>query len=365
MTIRTATLERLDSDLLLARVRRAPDDYGARTELSRRGLAHRVQEVIVAEAEGACGKRPELEAGRIELLRRQGAWPEALERARAASAAAPVHAGLWNQRFRMERLLSPPEALEACLAAAPTSTTAERARQHHFRGQAAEERWDYAKAFNRIATEKDADSGQLKKRRLELTARYTQWLDATLREIVAKKSIDAACGDKREAFDNAIDASQLPPEVATELNKRGNAILGIRLLFEKLEGGQMIDPPARYWTFGSPKARRIDAPIHAPARGATSAPRRTGPAGRVSIHAPARRATPPIPRCCSVTRVSIHAPARGATRTAGSTTARAAFRSTPPRGGRPRSSPSPASLKCFDPRPRAGGDVMVSGASIT
>ena len=51
MTIRTATLERLDSDLLLARVRRAPDDDGARTELSRRGLAHRVQEVIVAEAE--------------------------------------------------------------------------------------------------------------------------------------------------------------------------------------------------------------------------------------------------------------------------------------------------------------------------
>jgi hypothetical protein len=124
----------------------------------------------------------------------------------------------------------------------------------------AEGAWDYARAFNRITTEKDADGAQLKKRRIELTARYTKWLDETLRAIISKKSIDDACGDKRAGFDGSIDASQLPPEVAAELAKRGDAITGIRLLFEKLEGGQLLDPPVRYWTFGSPKARRIDAP---------------------------------------------------------------------------------------------------------
>jgi len=127
----------------------------------------------------------------------------------------------------------------------------------------AEGAWDFARAFHRIMNEKDADSGQLKKRRVELTARYTKWLDDTLREIVNKKSIDDVCGDRRDAFDSSIDPSQLPPEVASELAKRGNALLGIKLLFEKLEGGQVLDPPVRYWTFGSPKARRIDAPASA------------------------------------------------------------------------------------------------------
>jgi len=127
----------------------------------------------------------------------------------------------------------------------------------------AEGQWDYARAFNRIMTEKDADGAQLKKRRIELTARYTKWLDDTLREVIAKKGFDAACGDKRQGFDNSIDAGQLPPEVAAELAKRGDALTGIRLLFEKLEGGKLIDPPARYWTFGSPTARRVDAPTAA------------------------------------------------------------------------------------------------------
>jgi hypothetical protein len=127
----------------------------------------------------------------------------------------------------------------------------------------AESAWDYARAFHRITSEKDADGGQLKKRRIELTARYTKWLDETLREIINKKSIDAACGDKRAGFDASIDASQLPPEVAIELAKRGDAIIGVRLLFEKLEGGQLLEPPVRYWTFGSPKARRVDAPTAA------------------------------------------------------------------------------------------------------
>lgn len=124
----------------------------------------------------------------------------------------------------------------------------------------AENAWDYARAFNRIVTEKDAEGGALKKRRLDLTARWKKWLDETLGAIVVKKSISAVVGDKREAFEGSIDPSRLPPEVASELSKRSDAIAGIKLVFDKLEGGQLLDPPVRYWTFGSPKARRVDAP---------------------------------------------------------------------------------------------------------
>jgi len=124
----------------------------------------------------------------------------------------------------------------------------------------AENAWDFARAFNRITSEKDADGAALKKRRIELTARWTKWLDETLLAIVKKKSIADVVGDKKEAFEGSIDPSQLPPEVAGDLAKRADAIAGIRLVFERLEGGQLLDPPVRYWTFGSPKARRVDSP---------------------------------------------------------------------------------------------------------
>ncbi len=102
---------------------------------------------LLAEAAGHCGPAPELEAGRIELLRQQGEWPAALARARAASAAAPRHAGLWIQRFQVERLLGTPAELAACLEAAPVATITDRVRLAQFRGQAAEEGWDIAGAL--------------------------------------------------------------------------------------------------------------------------------------------------------------------------------------------------------------------------
>ncbi len=126
--------------------------------------------------------------------------------------------------------------------------------------QKAEAAGDYAKAFARITSEKDADGAALNKRRVELTVRWKKWLDDTLKAIVAKKSIAAAVGDKREQFDDATDPDQLPPEVASELAKRQATLSAILLVFEKLEGGQLIEPPVRYWTFGAPKARRIDTP---------------------------------------------------------------------------------------------------------
>jgi mannosyltransferase OCH1-like enzyme len=119
---------------------------GAARTLSNQGRQAEAAAMLDA-AEERCGPLPEIEAGRIDLLRQRGDWPAALERARAASAAAPGHAGLWVHRFRMERMLATPAELEACLADAPAATVQDRARLHHFRGQAAEERWDLAGAI--------------------------------------------------------------------------------------------------------------------------------------------------------------------------------------------------------------------------
>ncbi len=124
----------------------------------------------------------------------------------------------------------------------------------------AEADWDFARAFSRIQGEKDAEGGALKKRRIELTDRWRKWLDTTLALIAAKKGFAAALGDKREAFDASIDPSQLPGELAPDLEKRLPIVQGLRLVFEKLEGGQLIEPPLRYWVYGSAKARRVDSP---------------------------------------------------------------------------------------------------------
>ena len=139
--------------------------------------------------------------------------------------------------------------------------------------------------------------------------------------------------------------------------------------------------------------------IHAPARGATSSLAAMAIAGDVSIHAP-RGGRPGDRRPGQLPQVSIHAPARGATEPrhvdtqcsrfdprprAGATRRphgrhyRHPFRSTPPRGGRLESGSdvgdaikvsihAPARgatrhrsrlgrTRCFDPRPRAGGDT--------
>ncbi len=122
--------------------------------------------------------------------------------------------------------------------------------------------------------------------------------------------------------------------------------------------------------------------IHAPARGATRADHGRMSYRSVSIHAPARGATrydravnagqpefqstPPRggrpstrPRHVRSIVVSIHAPARGATQVPGGRSSVIQwFQSTPPRGGRPFGiDPCDSASQCFNPRPRAGGDL--------
>ena len=63
--------------------------------------------------------------------------------------------------------------------------------------------------------------------------------------------------------------------------------------------------------------------------------------------------------------VSIHAPARGATRSeVPAIVDERLFQSTPPRGGRPRRRARPGCpARCFNPRPRAGGDWRARGSA--
>ncbi len=125
----------------------------------------------------------------------------------------------------------------------------------------AESDWDWPRAFNRIATETTvADAKGLAKRRVDLVARYAKWLDDTLKAVVAKKSLSAVLGEKADKFSESTDPGKLPPEVATELAKRQDAINGVSVLFDKLEGGMVVDPPQRMWTFGKARPRRIDTP---------------------------------------------------------------------------------------------------------
>ncbi|MEO7092892.1 MAG: hypothetical protein ABI175_06555 [Polyangiales bacterium] len=125
----------------------------------------------------------------------------------------------------------------------------------------AEQGWDWPRAFNRIATEKTvSDTKFLTKRRVELLGRYAKFLDDTLKMMVSKKSVSAVVDDKKEEWVDSTDPSKLPPEVGVELAKRADAIAGVMLVFDKLEGGQLVDPPIRHWTFGKARPRRTDSP---------------------------------------------------------------------------------------------------------
>ena len=85
----------------------------------------------------------------------------------------------------------------------------------------------------------------------------------------------------------------------------------------------------------------------------------------VSIHAPTRGATKIRLRAALRLVVSIHAPARGATEREVLFLTSGKFQSTPPRGGRPNSLQRVCALTwCFNPRPHAGGDRIMSKKNI-
>ena len=145
--------------------------------------------------------------------------------------------------------------------------------------------------------------------------------------------------------------------------------------------GQRFNPRPReggdLWTRKRRGGGRVS--IHAPAKGATHAilflidhgafqstpPRRGRLAASeilhiflaVSIHAPAKGATSAPPGSISCSHVSIHAPAKGATGSASpDPSPSTSFQSTPPRRGRRGCRDRSSEIRCFNPRPREGGD---------
>ena len=84
----------------------------------------------------------------------------------------------------------------------------------------------------------------------------------------------------------------------------------------------------------------------------------------VSIHAPTRGATECKWRCVECECVSIHAPARGATCVLHKPCKSSVFQSTPPRGGRHTQFNRDTIKASFNPRPRAGGDLVSTASKL-
>ncbi len=105
--------------------------------------------------------------------------------------------------------------------------------------------------------------------------------------------------------------------------------------------------------------------IHAPTRGATQIdlPLKSITLFQSTLPRGGRRSVRAVNRECIV---SIHAPARGATsNSAVSSMTERMFQSTPPRGGRLNRTRSKSTTLSFNPRPRAGGDIITTIGLIT
>ncbi len=97
-------------------------------------------------AEQRLGQWPELALRRVALLRRAGLRDQALDVARAATAAMPNHFPLWNEWFETERFSGDFAGMDRVLAAAPIGTIQERAQWYNARGQLAAQRWQFEAA---------------------------------------------------------------------------------------------------------------------------------------------------------------------------------------------------------------------------
>ncbi len=97
------------------------------------------------------GTTPQLQSWRITLLRRSGLMEEALQAARAATAAAPHQFWLWVERFQTELLAGPDAMLQKCLFNIPASTRAERAIRRRCIGALAESLWQMDSALAHYA----------------------------------------------------------------------------------------------------------------------------------------------------------------------------------------------------------------------
>ena len=134
------------------------------------GLAESL--VLLGRAPDALAQLDAVEAGhgwsavlglrRVSLLRRIGRWAEALAAARVLTRAAPLDASAWMERLACEDCLGSDDDVDACLAAVPAGTAAERSRLCRMRARVLEDRgaWVAAAADYRAAIALDPEHAE-------------------------------------------------------------------------------------------------------------------------------------------------------------------------------------------------------------
>jgi hypothetical protein len=129
--------------------------------------------------------------------------------------------------------------------------------------EAAKKDMDWPKVFEVIDDEelaKDIDSKTIGRKRDDVKKAWLAAIDKTLGDIVKRRSAALVVDEHRKGWLASIDPKNYPEDLREDLQARAAKIKGVMLVFDKLEGGSIIDPPERHWTFGDVKVRLATAP---------------------------------------------------------------------------------------------------------
>jgi hypothetical protein len=129
--------------------------------------------------------------------------------------------------------------------------------------EAAAKEWDWPKAFEAVdddALAKDLDEKTISHKRDDVKKRWLAHLDRTLAEIVKRRSAPLVIDEHRQAWLSSLDAKNYPEDLREEIDARASKIAGVMLVFDKLDGGSLVDPPLRHWTLGTTKVRLAQTP---------------------------------------------------------------------------------------------------------
>ncbi len=125
---------------------------------------------------------------------------------------------------------------------------------------AAEQRWDWPGAFARFDDPKGADPDEVAIQRTRATVAFEAFVDDTLAAIVTKGSAQAVLGDRRAAFLASVDPARMPSDVGVAIYARERKLRGALLVFDRLEGGALLETPATYWSYGAAATRSATDP---------------------------------------------------------------------------------------------------------
>jgi hypothetical protein len=122
---------------------------------------------------------------------------------------------------------------------------------------------NWPKAFEAIDDDdlaKNLDAKTIGRKRDEVKKRWLGAIDGTLADIVKRRSAALVVDEHRKGWLASIDPKSYPEDLQDDIKSRAAKIAGVMLVFDKLEGGSLVDPPAKYWTFGDVKVRVAGAP---------------------------------------------------------------------------------------------------------